>query len=50
MSLNRFLVILFAIVVLLVVINVFRHIQGDPVERQRLNPELRPQTEKGEAP
>ncbi len=50
MPLNRILVIVVAIVAILVVITVFRHIQGDPIENQRLNPELRPQTEKGESP
>lgn len=41
-NVTRLLVAVFAMVVLLVVIYVFRHIQGDPIERQRLNPELRP--------
>lgn len=38
----RLLVGVFAVTVLLVTIYVFRHIQGDPLERDRLNPEQRP--------
>lgn len=46
---NRLLLIVFAIVVVLAVIYVFRHIQGDPIENQRRNPETRPKVE-GTAP
>lgn len=45
MQMNRALLIAFAIVVLLVVIYVFRHIQGDPLEHDRLNPQDRPRVE-----
>ncbi len=38
----RLLIAVFAMAVMLVTIYVFRHIQGDPIERQRLNPEERP--------
>ncbi len=44
-SSTRILLVIFAVVVLLVVIYVFRHIQGDPIEQQRLNPESRPRVE-----
>jgi hypothetical protein len=45
MPANRIVFIAFAILMLLVVVYVFRHIQGDPVERDRLNPEQRPRVE-----
>lgn len=38
----RLLIAVFAMAVMLVTIYVFRHVQGDPMERQRLNPEARP--------
>ena len=41
-NVRRLMVAVFAMAVLLVTIYVSRHIQGDPVERERLNPELRP--------
>lgn len=45
---QRVLVGLFVIVTLLVVIMVFRSIQGDPEERMRINPESRPKVELGD--
>lgn len=45
MQMNRALQIALVIVVVLVLINVLRHFQTDPVERERLNPEQRPRLE-----
>lgn len=45
MSVQRVLGVVLLIVLLLVLINLFRHVRLDPVERDRLNPEQRPRVD-----